>query len=113
MNKTTINTCDAIGPALDWLVASIEQSSSYPSIWAQANLAYSTDWRLGGQIIDRERMNFQDLFTLETPEYQACIGTAYPYSFGYGSTHLIAAMRCYVASKLGDTVEVPSELLRT
>jgi len=24
---------------------------------------------------------------------------------------LIAAMRCYVASKLGDTVEVPEELL--
>ena len=24
--------------------------------------------------------------------------------------HLIAAMRCYVASKLGDEVEVPKEL---
>ena len=28
-----------------------------------------------------------------------------------GSTFLIAAMRCYVASKLGDTVEIPEELL--
>ena len=27
-----------------------------------------------------------------------------------GETSLIAAMRCYVASKLGDTVEVPEEL---
>ena len=27
-----------------------------------------------------------------------------------GSTPLIAAMRCYVASKLGDEVEVPEEL---
>jgi len=25
-------------------------------------------------------------------------------------TPLIAAMRCYVASKLGDTVEIPKEL---
>jgi hypothetical protein len=29
----------------------------------------------------------------------------------YGSTPLIAAMRCYVASKLGDEVEIPQELL--
>jgi hypothetical protein len=27
-----------------------------------------------------------------------------------GSTPLIAAMRCYVASKLGDEVEIPEEL---
>jgi hypothetical protein len=27
-----------------------------------------------------------------------------------GPTPLIAAMRCYVASKLGDEVEIPSEL---
>ncbi len=31
----------------------------------------------------------------------------------YGPTPLIAAMRCYVASKLGDEVEVPDELLRS
>lgn len=30
---------------------------------------------------------------------------------GYGPTPLIAAMRCFVASKLGDEVEVPDELL--
>ena len=30
---------------------------------------------------------------------------------GVGKTTLIAAMRCYVASKLGDTVEIPAELL--
>ena len=28
-----------------------------------------------------------------------------------GPTPLVAAMRCYVASKLGDEVEVPDELL--
>lgn len=31
----------------------------------------------------------------------------------YGPTPLIAAMRCYVASKLGDEVEIPEELLTT
>lgn len=30
----------------------------------------------------------------------------------YGPTPLIAAMRCYVASKLGDEVDVPEELLK-
>jgi hypothetical protein len=29
----------------------------------------------------------------------------------YGPTPLIAAMRCYVASKLGDEVDVPEELM--
>jgi hypothetical protein len=29
----------------------------------------------------------------------------------FGHTPLVAAMRCYVASKLGDTVEVPEEIL--
>jgi len=29
---------------------------------------------------------------------------------GVGPTHLIAACRCYVVSKLGDVAEVPEEL---
>ncbi len=28
----------------------------------------------------------------------------------HGPTPLIAAMRCYVASKLGDEIEIPEEL---
>jgi hypothetical protein len=28
-----------------------------------------------------------------------------------GQTELIAAMRCFVASKLGDVVDIPEELL--
>lgn len=31
--------------------------------------------------------------------------------FAVGPTPLIAAMRCFLASKLGDTVEIPEELL--
>ena len=29
----------------------------------------------------------------------------------YGNTPLVAAMRCYVASKLGETVDIPDELI--
>lgn len=32
--------------------------------------------------------------------------------WGDGTTPLIAAMRCYVASKLGDVVDVPEELAK-
>jgi len=28
----------------------------------------------------------------------------------YGSTYLIAAMRCFVALKLGDEIDIPDEL---
>jgi len=32
------------------------------------------------------------------------------FTHGYGPTPLIAAMRCYVASKMGDEIDVPTEL---
>lgn len=39
--------------------------------------------------------------------------TDWPRHYWQGPTTLIAAMRCYVASKLGDEVEVPEELCST
>lgn len=79
---------------------------------------YSTDWAQGGPIIDREEINL--LKRDERP------WSGYAYRYGKhkklrgqrgceifratGPTPLIAAMRCYVASKLGDEVEVPDEL---
>jgi hypothetical protein len=43
-----------------------------------------------------------------------CVGSASNYDsidcVAFGPTPLIAAMRCYVISKLGDEVEVPDEL---
>ncbi len=74
------------------------------------NLRYSTDWGQGGPIIERERIatlcpvtgefwDARDTKTFSTnPRYYR------------GPTPLIAAMRCYVASKLGDTVEIPDEI---
>ena len=64
----------------------------------------STDWAQGGHIIGRELIYikpFKDggewLSKLRTHQHD-------------GPTPLIAAMRCYVASKLGDNVDVPAEL---
>ena len=83
----------------------------------------STDWAQGGPIIEREGVNlsidYQDdalsndmvqlgwkgnLWNNSVP------GTAGFLQWAYGPTPLIAAMRCFVISKLGDTVEVPEEL---
>lgn len=76
----------------------------------------STDWGHGGSIIERERIS-TDLDFLEFTEAKTKWAAWAPARhrdsaeyFGYGSTPLIAAMRAYVASKLGDEVEIPASL---
>lgn len=70
----------------------------------------TTDWAQGGPIIEREEI---DLNCYESPKtgvgwWSAEItGTQ---AKAKAHTPLIAAMRCYVASKLGDEVKIPEEL---
>ena len=64
----------------------------------------SEDWAQGGPIIEREKMTLE--WTGE--DWMAYIRHDEEY---FGPTPLVAAMRCYVASKLGDQVEVPNELV--
>lgn len=70
----------------------------------------STDWSLGGPIIEHEQVSLT--FCVHEPNrritrnhnlWLASIGG----NFENGKTLLIAAMRAFVASKLGDEVEVP------
>jgi len=68
------------------------------------NPTYTTNWPLMGPIIDRECMEFD--YDEAEQAYHAYNGI----HAGKGKTHLIAAARCYVASKLGEVVEVPEEL---
>ncbi len=65
--------------------------------------AYSTNWAQGGPIIDRERINVEPFRDINGDQWSADGAWNSP-------TALIAAMRCYVASKLGDEVDVPEEL---
>lgn len=67
----------------------------------------STNWAQGGPLIARMFEGGLQL-TKVAGQVRASLDT--PNGFYYGPTPLIAAMRCYVASKLGDTVEVPGEL---
>jgi Protein of unknown function (DUF2591) len=72
---------------------------------------YSTSWAQGGPIIERENIELSPPFTstdgMEFPTWGASIRDK-AYMTAY--TALGAAMRCYVASKLGDEVDVPEEL---
>lgn len=96
--------------------------------------AFSTDWSQGGPIIEREGITVircdNDYGTDERgfcnsvpiPVWCATTGhhtiyesregkEIYTDALDYGPSPLIAAMRCYVAAKLGEEVEVPEELL--
>jgi Protein of unknown function (DUF2591) len=63
----------------------------------------SSHWSSGGPIIEREKITVSDC---EGGWSAGLNGTL----SHFGPTPLIAAMRCYVASKLGVEVEVPVEL---
>ena len=111
-----VQTKDLTGPALDWAVAKCEDQQGKPLDWVPP--PYSTDWAQGGPIIEREKI---DLFTEKQTYPESWCASVARYQNGhrlvgwrlhqYGPTPLIAAMRCFVASKLGDNVEIPEELL--
>jgi len=96
-----IKTSELTGPALDWAVAKCEGSGQ--------ELSYSTDWAQGGPIIERGMIGLEFLAGAGDAGMDVWVA-----SIGgideCGPTPLIAAMRCYVASKLGDEVEIPEEL---
>lgn len=100
----TIKVAEATELQLDWLVARIE-GDELPKAGGKG-LDYSTDWACGGPIIEREVDSLYEHKALECWAVKSKAG-----DLRYGPTILIAAMRCYVASKLGDEVEVPEELL--
>jgi len=66
-------------------------------------------WAQGGPIIEREKIEWM---WLPAPDKKNQYGARKPSFSGAmdGPTVLIAAMRCYVASKLGENVDVPEEL---
>ena len=70
----------------------------------------STNWSQGGPIIEWAGI---DMYLHETPKTSAQ-NDYWTALRGFlntsGDTLLVAAMRCYVASKLGNEVEVPEDL---
>ena len=116
-----MRTSDPQGAALDWAVAKCEGVSVehvndgitqclLMSMGGRFNP--STNWAQGGPIIEREKIAL--IYYMGTNEWLA-EGPAVSEEWGptvseeWGPTPLIAAMRCYVASKLGDTIDLPEE----
>ena len=108
-----MKTSELIGPALDWAVAKCEGITIPTDALirqrhgASRSYSLSTDWAQGGPIIERERIGIGHAW--EGDDWLASTHGIDDPIF-YGPTPLIAAMRCYVASKLGDEVELPKEL---
>ena len=107
-----IKTSELTGAALDWAVAKCEgiQDSEFVRTHMDA-WTYSTDWAQGGPIIEREGGTLWST-NADGWRYKACYDFANDKEGAvmHGPAPLIAAMRCYVASKLGEEVEVPEEL---
>ena len=107
-----LKTSELQGAVLDWAVAKCEVGDAINEI--DDPHFYSTDWALAGPIIERERIGFK--YTGTAMEFVAWVnGELSTVNDQHGPTPLIAAMRCYVASKFGDDlvlfkVEVPDEL---
>ena len=73
--------------------------------------SYSTEPSAAWPIIDREKISIQQETgqpAVAVPDRSKYPGCDAPWVFGH--TALIAAMRCYVITKLGETVEIPEEL---
>ena len=110
-----ILTSNLMPPALNWLVAKLQgiefTDEAQPYAHELMHFNYCTDWSLGGWIIEREGISIYQDESEDLPEVKWSADSPDAYRWG-GPTHLIAAMRCYVASKLGAVVEVPHELYK-
>ena len=96
-----IKTSELSGAQLDLMVAKCEGVDKQ-DYYETHNEPYmpSVDWAQGGPIIEREQID------LEVSQNGEWVALAFPVAEKFGKTPLIAAMRCYVASKLGEEVEV-------
>jgi hypothetical protein len=126
-----IKTSDLTLLALNWTVVRCECDipAAFKSIPALLNgtvrvfrgdtsnysgpVSPSTNWAHGGPIIEREGITTSPHSTHNGVIREWKAGRDWPMShspYHFGTTPLIAAMRCYVASKLGDTVDIPEGL---
>jgi hypothetical protein len=107
-----MKTNQLTGHALNWAVSQVEGIDHDTAI---LNITIGDDngwfldyltWEQGGLIIEAWMI---DVCTYRGA-WRAARHVGSAPTYGYGPTPLIAAMRCYVASKLGDEVEIPKEL---
>lgn len=121
MKMTKKRVSELEGAQLDWAVAiasgftRARMSDVYLGEWIMPNgkqvflpwFNPSTDWRRGGPIIERERITIDPIEENQWAAHIVSVSVKGGWLRIIGPTPLIAAMRAFVASKLGDEVEVP------
>lgn len=81
---------------------------------AECDWSPSTDWSQGGELIHKYMFDFEWVVSdwHGEPIEKFCVAHGYGLDReGLGPTHLIAACRAIVAAHLGDSVQVPAELV--
>jgi hypothetical protein len=126
-----MKTSALTGVALDWAVAKADEerdvlfcqrqygrllvriAGDHETSDVEWVYAPSTDWKQGGPIIEREGISVKTWHGVWQAELEFLPDddTHYRYGNGAGPTPLVAAMRCYVASKLGETIDIPEGLI--
>ena len=109
------------GRSLDWAVKQCEllgghitmgEYNGKPAVILNNGLLYcdeewfcpSVNWSQGGPIIEREKITpHADFEEWVAQAWQSNVTES-------GDTLLVAAMRCYVSLKAGDSIEIPEEL---
>lgn len=107
-----IKTTELTGAALDWAVAKCEGKEHLFDGHEVGRLRYSTDWSEGGPIIERERITVMAGSEAQ-PHHRYWMAEIFTDDslYAFGDTPLVAAMRCWVTSRLGEEVDIPEELL--
>ena len=123
-----VKTDELSGAALDWAVAKCEGQRVYIAhnhtmtgvcildaelvdmdVDGPRDFCPSRDWAQGGPIIEREKISIRQWTNV--PVVHAYMPQDGAQWSADAQSPLIAAMRCFCRSKLGDEVDIPEELL--
>jgi len=114
---TKVRVSELSGIELDYAVATCEgvYLTNFISMWYNTDrYKYSSDWAHGGPIIERERLymtRFGDDWQVRSYWHNGYRSFVHVFMYeATDSSPLVAAMRCYVASKLGEVVDIPEHL---
>ena len=126
-----VKTADLTGAALDWVVAQVEAvpvaiaAPHYGTDWRVykpdfgGKYSPSTDWAVGGPLIAKFQValipeahdGMEGTEMSERWYADVYYGGGEQYTTEHCDTVLIAACRAIVATKFGDSVQVPKELM--
>lgn len=119
-----LKTDSLTGKALDWAVAKIQDELPLvntplglrepPAQFSDENIySPSTNWAIAGPIIESEKLvlGYFGAPGAKMPCASRFDDVGRHMNMEFGDTVLQAAMRCFVASRLGSVVDVPEEML--